>query len=69
MDAPPARVLEEFAARDALRGREIHWEGAGADLPSGAGRAEGIDDRGNLLVATDDGRRLSLGAGEVQLAL
>ena len=69
MDAPPERVLEEFAARDALRGREIRWEGAGADSPSGAGRAEGIDERGNLLVATDDGRRLSLGAGEVQLAL
>ena len=65
VDAPPERVLEEFAARDALRGREIRWEGAGADSPSGAGRAEGIDERGNLLVATEDGRRLSLGAGEV----
>jgi len=68
VDAAPGRVLEEFAARDALRGREIHWEGAGPDFPSGAGRAEGIDDRGNLLVTTDDGQRLSLGAGEVQLA-
>ena len=65
VDASPERVLEEFEARDALRGREIRWEGAGADSPSGAGRAEGIDERGNLLVATDDGRRLSLGAGEV----
>lgn len=69
VDASRVRVLEEFAARDALRGREVHWQGASADLPSGAGRAEGIDDRGNLLVATDDGQRLSLGAGEVQLAL
>ncbi len=69
MDASPGRVLEEFEARDALRGREIHWEGAGADSPSGAGRAEGIDERGNLLVVTDDGRRLSLGAGEVSLSL
>jgi BirA family transcriptional regulator, biotin operon repressor / biotin---[acetyl-CoA-carboxylase] ligase len=69
VNAAPGRVLEEFAARDALRGREIHWEGAGADFPSGAGRAEGIDDRGNLLVTTEDGQRLSLGAGEVQLAL
>ena len=67
VDAAPGRVLEEFAARDALRGREVHWEGAGADSPSGAGRAEGIDERGNLLVATDDGQRLSLGAGEVPL--
>jgi BirA family transcriptional regulator, biotin operon repressor / biotin---[acetyl-CoA-carboxylase] ligase len=69
VDESPGRVLEEFAARDALRGREIRWEGAGASSPAGTGRAEGIDDRGNLLVATDDGRRLSLGAGEVQLAL
>ena len=66
VDASPARVLEEFEARDALRGREIRWEGAGAGSPSGAGRAEGIDERGNLLVATDDGQRLSLGAGEVR---
>ena len=69
VDASPERVLEEFEDRDALRGREIRWEGAGADSPSGAGRAEGIDDRGYLLVVTDDGRRLSLGAGEVQLTL
>jgi BirA family biotin operon repressor/biotin-[acetyl-CoA-carboxylase] ligase len=69
VDAPPGRVLEEFAERDALRGREIRWEGASADTPPGAGRAEGIDELGNLLVETEDGRRLSLGAGEVQLAL
>jgi biotin-(acetyl-CoA carboxylase) ligase len=69
VDAPPGRVLEEFAARDALRGREIRWEGAGRGSASGAGRAEGVDERGNLLVATEDGQRLSLGAGEVQLAL
>ena len=31
----PGRVLEEFAARDALRGREIRWEGAGAGLTLG----------------------------------
>jgi BirA family transcriptional regulator, biotin operon repressor / biotin---[acetyl-CoA-carboxylase] ligase len=67
VDAAPRRVLEEFAARDALRGREIHWEGGGDNFPSGAGRAEGIDDHGNLLVSTADGQRLSLGAGEVQL--
>ena len=67
--APLERVLEEFAARDALRGREIRWEGAGGDSASGTGRAEGIDERGHLLVATEDGRQLSLGAGEVQLTL
>ena len=69
VDAPAGRVLEEFAERDALRGLEIRWEGGGDDAPPGTGRAEGIDDNGNLLVATEDGRHLSLGAGEVQLAL
>ena len=69
VDGAPGRVLEEFATRDALRGREIRWEDAGSGSPSGSGRAEGIDDRGNLVVATDDGKRRSLGAGEVQLAL
>jgi BirA family transcriptional regulator, biotin operon repressor / biotin---[acetyl-CoA-carboxylase] ligase len=69
VDAAPERVVKEFAERDALQGREIRWEGAGAGVAPGTGRAEGIDDRGNLLIATDDGRRLSLGAGEVQLAL
>jgi BirA family biotin operon repressor/biotin-[acetyl-CoA-carboxylase] ligase len=69
VDQSPGRVLEEFATRDALRGREIRWEDAGSRSPSGSGRAEGVDDRGNLVVATDDGKRLSLGAGEVQLAL
>jgi BirA family transcriptional regulator, biotin operon repressor / biotin---[acetyl-CoA-carboxylase] ligase len=68
-DTSAGRVLEEFTARDALRGREIRWEGAGGGSTSGAGRADGIDERGYLLVATDDGGRLSLGAGEVQLNL
>jgi BirA family biotin operon repressor/biotin-[acetyl-CoA-carboxylase] ligase len=68
-DASPGRVLEEYAARDALRGREIRWEGAGAGSASVAGRADGIDERGHLVVACDDGRRLSLGAGEVQLTV
>jgi BirA family transcriptional regulator, biotin operon repressor / biotin---[acetyl-CoA-carboxylase] ligase len=69
VDAAPARVLEEFAGRDALRGRQVRWDGAGAGTSAGAGRADGIDELGNLLVATEEGQRLSLGAGEVQLAL
>ncbi|HXE99473.1 MAG TPA: biotin--[acetyl-CoA-carboxylase] ligase [Solirubrobacterales bacterium] len=69
VDQSPGRVLEEFATRDALRGREVRWEDAGSGSSSGSGHAEGIDDRGNLLVTTNDGERLSLGAGEVQLAL
>jgi BirA family biotin operon repressor/biotin-[acetyl-CoA-carboxylase] ligase len=66
-DAPPARVREQFANRDALLAQEVRWEGAGGDTPCGAGRAQGIDENGDLLVATEDGRRVSLGAGEVQL--
>jgi BirA family biotin operon repressor/biotin-[acetyl-CoA-carboxylase] ligase len=55
-------VLEEWRSRDALRGREISWE-------DGSGVADGIDDRGNLVVAVAGGGRVSLGAGEVQLRL
>jgi BirA family biotin operon repressor/biotin-[acetyl-CoA-carboxylase] ligase len=67
-EAEPEQVLGAYRDRDALRGREVRWESAGRETRSGAGRAEGIDDRGNLVVATEDGRRLDLGAGEVRLA-
>jgi BirA family transcriptional regulator, biotin operon repressor / biotin---[acetyl-CoA-carboxylase] ligase len=67
VDAPPKRVLDEFAMRDALAGRSVRWVGAGGGSAAGTGVAEGLDERGNLRVATEDGRRLSLGAGEVQL--
>ena len=66
VEASDAKVLERFAARDALAGREISWEGAGAP---GAGRAAGVDARGNLLVDTESGERTALGAGEVTLRL
>ena len=69
VDAPAERVLAEFAERDALRGRRDPLGGRRRRRRAGHRRAEGIDDSGNLLVATDDGERLSLGAGEVQLAL
>jgi BirA family transcriptional regulator, biotin operon repressor / biotin---[acetyl-CoA-carboxylase] ligase len=69
VDAPEADVLEGFRARDALRGRPLRWGGAGGASGSGAGTGAGIDDRGNLLVDSDAGERLALGAGEVQLAL
>jgi BirA family transcriptional regulator, biotin operon repressor / biotin---[acetyl-CoA-carboxylase] ligase len=55
-------VLVEWRRRDGLRGREISWE-------EGSGVAAGIDDRGNLVVVLDDGRRVSLGSGEVQIRL
>jgi BirA family transcriptional regulator, biotin operon repressor / biotin---[acetyl-CoA-carboxylase] ligase len=55
-------VLDEWRRRDGLRGREVAWE-------DGSGVADGIDDRGNLIVAVAGGGRVSLGAGEVQLRL
>jgi BirA family biotin operon repressor/biotin-[acetyl-CoA-carboxylase] ligase len=66
-DAPPDRVVAEFEARDALRGREVTWTGAGDEEAQGSGVADGIDERGNLIVVTDEGARLSLGSGEVTL--
>jgi BirA family biotin operon repressor/biotin-[acetyl-CoA-carboxylase] ligase len=62
--APDDRVLDGFAARDALAGREVSWSGAG----EGTGVARGVDERGNLLVESD-GETVTLGAGEVSLRL
>jgi len=62
VEAEPAEVLEKFRERDALRGRRIAWA-------EGEGTATGIDDDGNLLVATGAGDQIALGAGEVQLRL
>src|SRR5919197_3668366 len=62
VEASREAVLEEFRARDALRGRDLRWEGAGGAADSGAGVAEGIDERGNLAVLTREGERLTLGA-------
>lgn len=62
VEASDEEVLEEWRRRDGLRGREISWDG-------GSGVAAGIDERGNLVVALDGGRRVSLGSGEVQIRL
>jgi BirA family transcriptional regulator, biotin operon repressor / biotin---[acetyl-CoA-carboxylase] ligase len=62
--ADPERVLASYRERDALDGRELEWSDGEA---GGTGVAAGIDDRGNLLVLSPDGARVSLGAGEVQL--
>jgi BirA family biotin operon repressor/biotin-[acetyl-CoA-carboxylase] ligase len=53
-------VLEFWRARDVLRGREIAWEG-------GSGIADGVDDRGYLLVISPGGDRIAVGAGEIHL--
>ena len=60
--ADEAEVLDEWRRRDGLLGREVGWEG-------GLGVADGIDDRGNLVVVVPGGDRVSLGAGEVSLRL
>jgi BirA family biotin operon repressor/biotin-[acetyl-CoA-carboxylase] ligase len=52
-------VLEAVRSRDALRGQIVRWAG-------GQGEAAGIDDRGRLLVTTDEGVS-ALEAGEVHL--
>lgn len=62
---PEATTLRRFAARDALAGRSVTWEGAGID--PGEGMAAGVDERGNLVVELEDGDTVSLGSGEVSL--
>jgi len=60
VQAEAGDVLAAWRQRDALVGREIAWEG-------GAGVADGVDERGFLLVRLADGDRVALGAGEVHL--
>jgi BirA family transcriptional regulator, biotin operon repressor / biotin---[acetyl-CoA-carboxylase] ligase len=60
VEAEPETILEAWRERDALRGKEIAWDG-------GSGIADGVDDRGYLLVLTADRGRIAVGAGEVHL--
>lgn len=60
LGANQQEVLAAWRERDALRGREIAWEG-------GSGVADGVDDRGYLLVVVPSGERIALGAGEIHL--
>lgn len=62
IEAGEEETLSAWRGRDGLRGRKVSWEG-------GSGLADGIDDRGFLLVAVDGGDRVALGAGEVHLRL
>ncbi|HMI80865.1 MAG TPA: biotin--[acetyl-CoA-carboxylase] ligase [Solirubrobacterales bacterium] len=59
-EADPDEVLTAWRTRDALRGRKVEWEG-------GSGVADGVDDRGYLVVVTPAGDRIAVGAGEVHL--
>ena len=60
VEADPDTVLTAWRQRDALQGREVAWDG-------GSGVADGVDDRGYLLVVTPGGDRVAVGAGEVHL--
>jgi BirA family biotin operon repressor/biotin-[acetyl-CoA-carboxylase] ligase len=60
IEADQATILAAWRERDALRGREVAWEG-------GSGVADGVDDRGYLVVIAPGGTRVSIGAGEVHL--
>lgn len=60
LGAAAEEVLAAWRERDALRGREVRWDG-------GSGVADGVDERGYLLVRVADGDRIALGAGEVHL--
>jgi BirA family transcriptional regulator, biotin operon repressor / biotin---[acetyl-CoA-carboxylase] ligase len=60
VNSDPETVLTAWRERDALKGREVAWDG-------GSGVADGVDDRGYLLVVTPGGDRVAVGAGEVHL--
>ena len=60
VQADPDEVLSSWRKRDALKGREVAWDG-------GSGIADGVDSRGYLLVVTPSGNRVAVGAGEVHL--
>ena len=66
VEADEDSVLTRWRERDALRGREVRWDGEGEES---SGVADGVDERGNLLVVTAGGDRVALGAGEVHLRL
>ena len=53
-------MLTAWRERDALRGKEVAWEG-------GSGVADGVDGRGYLLVIAAGGERIAVGAGEIHL--
>jgi BirA family biotin operon repressor/biotin-[acetyl-CoA-carboxylase] ligase len=62
VEAEREETLAAWRSRDALRGREVSWDG-------GSGVADGIADSGDLIVVAAGGDRVVLGAGEVHLRL
>jgi BirA family transcriptional regulator, biotin operon repressor / biotin---[acetyl-CoA-carboxylase] ligase len=61
LDAEREDILDAWRERDVLRGREVVWS-------EGSGVADGVDDRGSLLVIAPGGERRALSAGEVHLS-
>jgi BirA family transcriptional regulator, biotin operon repressor / biotin---[acetyl-CoA-carboxylase] ligase len=57
---PPARLLDAWRARDALRDQAVSWA-------AGTGIARGVDADGRLVVEVADGGRVALDAGEVHI--
>ena len=66
LGAPGGEVLAAYRERDALRGREVSWEGAGIE-PGVGSRGRGRRARQPGRRALTQGERLSLGSGEVSL--
>ncbi len=71
---PTSALLESWRTLDALYGRDIAWDTSqqspDAHDPQRLdehGRAEGVDDKGQLLVRLQDGTTTALSAGEVHL--
>jgi biotin-(acetyl-CoA carboxylase) ligase len=62
LEASDDEILSAYRARDALAGKRISWDG-------GEGIVTEVDERGHLVVEPDDGERVTLGAGEVHLAV
>lgn len=64
---PIETTLEALRARDALYGRAVTWDAHDPQSSGERGRAQGIDDKGQLLVRRQDGATTALSAGEVHL--
>ncbi len=64
---PFETTLEALRERDALYGRAITWGAHDPQSSGERGRAQGIDDKGQLLVCREDGAMTALSAGEVHL--
>ncbi len=62
VEADAGSILEAWRTRDALRGGEVSWG-------EGSGVANGISDKGDLVVLGAGGERFVLGAGEVHLRI